>query len=127
MNQIKHERNEAMAKGIEKTVAWTTGSGKKAAVEITLELSETIDLDGDRSEMGYTIDREPVMLGGTTYPAHIGRLLIPAAQLAEIDAVLTEIYARPEWQAKVAAEKRARKADIKVAEHMEKMRQVMGY
>jgi hypothetical protein len=127
-----------------KTIEWTLTSGKKAAVAIELQTTKTVDADGykidvkccemhitgsveGRGTVGYTITRKPVTVGGTTYPATIGKLCIPAASLAEIDAAIAEIEATPEWRAKVAAEERREAADKAYEEHREKMRKIMGY
>ena len=127
-----------------KKIEWTLTSGKKAAVTIELQTTRTIDADGDKFEVaccemyitgqvdgvgdvGCKITRTPVAAGGTTYPATIGKLAIPADKLAEIDAAVAEIEATPEWRAKVVAEERALAASLKYEAHREKMRKIMGY
>ena len=127
-----------------KKIEWTLTSGKKASVTIELQTTKTIDADGDKFDVkccemhilgevqglgtvGYTIARTPVTVAGTTYPATIGKLAIPADKLLEIDAAIAEIEATPEWRAKVAAEERALAADLEYEKHREKMRKIMGY
>lgn len=129
---------------IERRIEWKTASGKQAEIIIALQISRTVDADGDRCEapccdlnfrasvlgmgtLGYRISREPVLVGGTLYPASIGKLVIPAVQLAEIDAVLADIYATPEWQAKEAGIEANKKADAKYDQHRAFMRKQMGY
>jgi len=115
---------------IEKKIEWKTGSGKAAIVAISLQTSETAYCDGDEHELaccklhttaevsgmgyvGFEISRKPVTVAGTTYHATIGKLVIPAAPLAEIDEALAEIYATPDWKAKEAAEAAKKVADAK--------------
>ncbi len=129
---------------IDKKIEWTTGSGKQATVAIRLQTSRIVDADGDRCEvpccdlsitadvagmgiMSYGIDRLPATVAGVVYPARAGRLAIPAAQLAEIDAVLAGVYATPEWQAKQQAAAKAKIANREYDERREFMRQQMGY
>ena len=122
---------------IEKAIEWKTQSGKKAIVRLALQTSRIVDADGDRCELaccelnivaevagiseGFTISRRPVTVAGTTYPATIGRLAIPAAQLAEIEAVLAEIHGTPDWQAHERAEAAANVAAARYAAHAENL------
>ena len=77
---------------IEKKITWTTKSGKHVEVRISFATSRVADADGDRCEVpccelhiagevqgmgvvGYAINRKPVQVAGTTYPATIGKLV----------------------------------------------------
>ena len=127
---------------IEKAIEWKTQSGKKAIVRLALQTSRIVDADGDRCEVaccelnivaevagiteGYTISRRPITVAGTTYPATIGRLAIPAAQLAEIDSVLAEIHGTPEWQAHERAAAAANVTAARYAEHAENLEKFMA-
>ena len=127
-----------------KKIEWNLTSGKKASVTIDHQTTKSCDADGYKCEVaccemyitgqvdgvgdvGCKITRTPVEAGGTTYPATIGKLAIPADKLAEIDAAVAEIEATPEWRAKVVAEERALAASLKYEAHREKMRKIMGY
>ena len=129
---------------IEKKITWTTKSGKHVEVRISFATSRVADADGDRCEVpccelhiagevqgmgvvGYAINRKPVQVAGTTYPATIGKLVIPAVQLAEIDAVMAEVYATPEWQANERAKVQSEAARVEYEAAQEKMRTMMGY
>jgi hypothetical protein len=57
----------------------------------------------------------------------MGRLVIQQAQMDEIKAVLAEIHATPEWQAKAAAEAKAAEESARYEAGREQMRRVMGY
>lgn len=126
----------------QKKIEWTTKSGSTATVEITLQVREDVDADGDTCEVdcfrfsttarvgrnvaGYGgLVRKSVNFGGTLYPAHIGKLLIPAEQLAEIDAAIAEAEATPEYQAHQRAEERRAAADEKYEAEAAKMRNRM--
>jgi len=127
---------------IEKKIAWTTKGGKPARITIQLETSKEVEADGDMCEVPCCelqieaevaglpqigpIARRSVTVAGDTYPATIGKLVIPAAQLAQVDTALSEIYATPEWQAKLAAEAADAAAEWKYAEHATAMRRHMA-
>lgn len=125
-------------------IEWRTKSGKRTMVRIWLETEQPVDLDGDQATVavcerrihaevegfgvaGFTLDRRVVILGGITYPASIGRLLIPAEQLARIESALHRIDTSPEWQAHLAAEAKTTAEMDAYDIHRAKMREVMGY
>ena len=129
---------------IEKRIEWTTASGKDAAITIVFRTEETVDADGDRCDVpackirinaevagmeiiGMPISRKPVNAGGANYPATIGGLVIPTDVLGQIDAVLAEIHATPQWQAQENAAAAGRKASAGYEKHRAFMRKQMGY
>ena len=126
---------------MKKEITWEIKDGKKAMVEIALILSRVLNADGHKvrvpcCEIGVIATVEGSGCVGTGRPsavnqqgcvARIGKLGIPADQLAEIKAAIAEIEATPEWQAKIDRQKKSEKEGREYEAHREMMRKVMGY
>jgi len=127
---------------MKKTIEWQTKSGKAARVEIELETSRTINADGDRvtvacAEMHITATVDNMYVGGghiehyrqtvqgVEVAGQIGKLYIPVAPMAEIDAAIAEIHSTPEWQAKVARQQAGEKTEKEYQTHLSTMRRAM--
>ena len=136
-------KKEEIMYAIEKKIEWSTTAGKKAVVAIRLQTRRAVSADGEMCEVaccdlgivaeveghgitGYGIDHRPITVNGIIYPGRAGKLAIPAAQLQEIDATLAEVYATPEWQAKVQAEKNQEAASREYDAYRARMAKVMG-
>ncbi len=124
---------------MEKKITWTTQAGKVVTVTARLDLTKHVSLDGDECDlpccefaisadldgcnMAYT---EPEMLdkpreiGSLVVVAKMGKIGLTAERLAQVEALIAEVQAVPEWQAKIAAEKTA--CDAARKEQTEKRR-----
>lgn len=125
------------------SVAWMTGTGKQATVDIELVTSRTINLDGDKHtvpccEIEITASVEGLGIVGTgeptTIPANgrnlvacIGKLGLTSETRALVEAAIAEIKASPEWTAKVAAQAAAIASSAQYEAGRERMHRVMGY
>jgi len=106
-------------------ITWQTQAGKLATVSAWLDLSETVNLDGDIYEraicklrceieiegMGVVGTGEPQMLGapvdqkGQHLVAKMGKVGLIAERVAQIEALIETVQQAPEWQKKIATEK----------------------
>ena len=126
----------------ESETEWMLRSGKPVSVLIRLQIQETISADGDECPSSCCeietratapgmnnrynpIIRTPQIVAGVKYPATIGRLVIPAEQLEQIDAALAAIHKSAEWQEKKQREAGAEEGNRRYEIRRQKMKQMM--
>lgn len=120
-------------------ITWQTQTGKLVTVSAWLDLSETVNLDGDLHEraicelrvaaevegMGMVGTGEPQMVTRTDdLVAKIGKLGLPTDRLAQVQALIETVQQAPEWQEKIA---RVKKAEAESDEYYAAQRRMPGW
>lgn len=130
---------------MKKEISWTATTGQKVTVTAELILSEVINADGDKRTvkccnqtlqaaaeglgvLGSTILRlqQPLQSNGRTIVGTIGKLGLTEEQYAGVMAMIAEIEASPEWQAKIARKKESAKISDELEAHRRMMRRAMA-
>lgn len=133
--------NAERGQGMTRELSWTA-NGHTCKVTATLRTAKTVDADGvavkiDCCEMSVTLQVDgrivgygaPIRCQGLPNGrvARMGRASLTAARTAEIEAMIAELKATPEWQAKLANDVQAETEAAGYDAHRARMRTVMGY
>jgi hypothetical protein len=137
---MRYEMTKGADKMETKKVEWLSGAGNLVVVEVTLELSKNVNLDGHTIEtpscdlqIVATVDGatrgygEPVPMDHPVAVAKIGNVGMTKENNDRVLAAISELKSHPAWIAKVEREEKAIQDAIEYEKHQNKMRKVMSY